>query len=145
MSLMRNNRPQVWLTHILPKGIVIHEAAFLMSWLMHQSFATKSPSGPGNSGDIDFSHSKAWVYADHCGDTHIIKAQQKAPLKSPQVNANFHVQFGHGIKIPAVPRHCWDNAEVKTLQFSSAMLTLSQTRMGMWLLMTGALYHHVFT
>ena len=27
--------------------------------VMHQSFATTSPSGPGNSGDIDYSLSKA--------------------------------------------------------------------------------------
>ena len=29
--------------------------------IMHQSFATTSPSGPGNSGDIDFSICKAQV------------------------------------------------------------------------------------
>ena len=37
--------------------------------VMHQSFATTSPSGPGSSGDIDFSLSKARVYAQDCGDT----------------------------------------------------------------------------
>ena len=88
---------------------------------MHQSFATTSPSGPGNSGDIDFSLSKAQVYAQHCRDTLMVKALRKSPLKSRQVNVNFHGHFGTGIKTSAIPRHCGDNAEVKTLQLSPAM------------------------
>ena len=88
---------------------------------MHQSFATTSPSGLGNSGDIDFSLSKARVYAQHCRDTLMVKALRKSPLKAQQVNVNFHGHFGTGIKTPAIPRHCGDNAEVKTLQLSLAM------------------------
>ena len=36
-------------------------AIFSTLMIMHQSFATTSPSGPGNSGDIDFSICKAQV------------------------------------------------------------------------------------
>ena len=106
--------------------------------LMHQSFATTSPSGPGNSGDIDFSLSKARVYAQHCRDTLMFKALPKSPLKSRQVNVNFHGHFGTGIKTPAIPRHCGDNAEVKTLQLSPAMPPLFPAPRGPWLQMTGA-------
>ena len=106
--------------------------------LMHQSFATTSPSGPGNSGDIDFSLSKARVYAQHCRDTLMVKALRKSPLKSRQVNVNFHGHFGTGIKTPAIPRHCGDNAEVKTLQLSPAMPLLFPAPRGPWLQMTGA-------
>ena len=108
---------------------------------MHQSFATTSPSGPGNSGDIDFSLSKARVYAQHCRDTLMVKALPKSPLKSRQVNVNFHGHFGTGIKTPAIPRHCGDNAEVKTLQLSPAMPPLFPAPRGPWLQMTGALQH----
>ena len=106
--------------------------------LMHQSFATTSPSGPGNSGDIDFSLSKARVYSQHCRDTLMVKALRKSPLKSRQVNVNFHGHFGTGIKTPAIPRHCGDNAEVKTLQLSPAMPPLFPAPRGPWLQMTGA-------
>ena len=106
---------------------------------MHQSFATTSPSGPGNSGDIDFSLTKARVYAQHCRDTLMVKALPKSPLKSRQVNVNFHGHFGTGIKTPAIPRHCGDNAEVKTLQLSPAMPPLFPAPRGPWLQMTGAL------
>ena len=106
---------------------------------MHQSFATTSPSGPGNRGDIDFSLSNARVYAQHCRDTLMVKALPKSPLKSRQVNVNFHGHFGTGIKTPAIPRHCGDNAEVKTLQFSPAMPPLFPAPRGPWLQMTGAL------
>ena len=34
----------------------------------YQSFVT-TPTGPGNSRDIDFSHCKTRVYAWHCGDS----------------------------------------------------------------------------
>ena len=108
--------------------------------IMHQSFATTSPSGPGNSGDIDFSLNKARVYAQHCRDTLMVKALPKSPLKSRQVNVNFHGHFGTGIKTPAIPRHCGDNAEVKTLQLSPAMPPLFPAPRGPWLQMTGALY-----
>ena len=107
--------------------------------IMHQSFATTSPSGPGNSGDIDFSLSKARVYAQHCRDTLMVKALPKSPLKSRQVNVNFHGHFGTGIKTPAIPRHCGDNAEVKTLQLSPAMSPLFPAPRGPSLQMTGAL------
>ena len=70
--------------------------------IMYQSFATTPPSGPKNNREIDFSLSKARVNALHYRDTPLIKALQKAPLKSQQVNANFHGQFGHGIKTPAM-------------------------------------------
>ena len=114
---------------------------------MHQSFATTSPSGPGNSGDIDFSLSKARVYAQHCRDTLMVKALPKSPLKSRQVNVNFHGHFGTGIKTPVIPRHCGDNAEVKTLQLSPAMPPLFPAPRGPWLQMTGALsvYQSIFS
>ena len=44
----------------------------------------------------------------------MIKALLKARLKSRQVNANFHGQFGHGIKSSAIPRHCGDSAGQNT-------------------------------
>ena len=34
--------------------------------VMHLSFVTTAPIGPGNSGDIDLSLCKARVYAQHC-------------------------------------------------------------------------------
>ena len=105
---------------------------------MHQSFATTSPAGTGNSGDIDFSLSKARVYAQHCRDTLMVKALPKSPLKSRQVNVNFYGHFGTGIKTPAISRHCGDNAEVKTLQLSPAMPPLFPAPRGPWLQMTGA-------
>ena len=127
-------------THTLFKMLTLHIQ------LMHQSFATTSPSGPGNSGDIDFSLSKARVYAQHCRDTLMVKALPKSSLKSRQVNVNFHGHFGTGIKTPAIPRHCGDNAEVKTLQLSPAMPPLFPAPRGPWLQMTGALWsflvHH---
>ena len=101
--------------------------------VMHQSFATTSPSGPGNSGDIDFSLSKARVYARHCRDTLMVKALPKSLLKSQQVNVNFHGHIGTGIKTPAIPRHCRDNAEVKTLQLSPAIPPLFPAPRGPWL------------
>ena len=111
-----------------------------VTYVMHQSFATTSPSGPGNSGDIDFSLSKARVYAQHCRDTLMVKALRKSPLKFRQVNVNFLGHFGTGIKTPAIPRHCGDNAEVKTLQLSPAMPPLFPAPRGPWLQMTGALH-----
>ena len=119
---------------------ILLRRGILVSLVMHQSFATTSPSGPGNSGDIDFSLSKAQVYAQHCRDTLMVKALRKSPLKSQQVNVNFHGHFGTGIKTPAIPRHCGDNAEVKTLQLSPAMPPLFSAPRGPWLQMTGALF-----
>ena len=69
----------------------------------------------------------------------MVKALPKSPLKSRQVNVNFHGHFGTGIKTPAIPRHCGDNAEIKTLQLSPAMPPLFPAPMGPWLQMTGAL------
>ena len=69
----------------------------------------------------------------------MVKALPKSPLKSRQVNVNFHGHFGTGIKTPAIPRHCGDNAEVKTLQLSPAMPPLFPAPRGLWLQMTGAL------
>ena len=39
--------------------------------IMHQSFVTTAPMGPGNSRDFDFSLCKAWIYAMQCGDIFI--------------------------------------------------------------------------
>ena len=69
----------------------------------------------------------------------MVKALRKSPLKSRQVNVNFLGHFGTGIKTPAIPRHCGDNAEVKTLQLSPAMPPLFPAPRGPWLQMTGAL------
>ena len=69
----------------------------------------------------------------------MVKALRKSPLKSRQVNVNFHGHFGTGIKTPAIPRHCGDNAEVKTLQLSPDMPPLFPAPRGPWLQMTGAL------
>ena len=41
--------------------------------------------GAGNSGDIDFSLCKAWVYARHCGDSLMVKAL----LKTRRLNMDF--------------------------------------------------------
>ena len=46
---------------------------------MHQLFATTSPQGPGNSGDIDFSICKAQLKSLHCRDCF-----GKIPAKSPR-------------------------------------------------------------
>ena len=69
----------------------------------------------------------------------MIKALPKALLKSRQENANFHGHFGHGIKPPAIPWHCEDSAEVKTLQLSPTMPLLSLPSRGSGFPMTGAL------
>ena len=45
-----------------------------LSSLMHQSFATTSPRGPGNSGDIDFFICKAQVKSLHCRDLVLVKS-----------------------------------------------------------------------
>ena len=45
--------------------------------IMHQSFATTSPRGPGNSGDIDFSICKAQVKSLHCRDFVLVKSLLK--------------------------------------------------------------------
>ena len=122
------------------KLCMLDVSGIFLGKLMHQSFATTSPSGPGNSGDIDFSLSKARVNAQHCRDTLMVKALPKSTLKSRQVNVNFHGHFGTGIKTPAISRHCGDNAEVKTLQLSPAMPQLFPDPRGPWLQTTGALY-----
>ena len=72
--------------------------------LMHQSLC--NPLGPGNGGDINFSLSKAWVYAQYCGNTLMTKALAKAPLI-----CIFPWPFFN----PATPWHYQDSAEVKTL------------------------------
>ena len=40
--------------------------------IMHQSFVTTAPMGPGNSGAFDFSLCKARVYAQHCRDIFMV-------------------------------------------------------------------------
>ena len=72
--------------------------------LMHKSLC--NPLGPGNGGDINFSLSKAWVYAQYCGNTLMTKALAKAPLI-----CIFPWPFFN----PATPWHYQDSAEVKTL------------------------------
>ena len=48
--------------------------------VMHQSILTTCiPTGPGNSGDIDFSLCKARVYAWHCGDS-LMPSQSTAQI-----------------------------------------------------------------
>ena len=49
------------------------------SLVMHQSFATTSPQGPGNSGDINFSLCKAQVKSLHCRDFVLVKSLLKVP------------------------------------------------------------------
>ena len=46
---------------------------------MHQSFATTSPRGPGNSGDIDFSICNAQIKSLHCRDFVLVKSLLKVP------------------------------------------------------------------
>ena len=53
---------------------------------MHQLFVTPALTGPGNSGDIDFSLCKARVYTQRCMEIFMVKALPKALFKSWQVN-----------------------------------------------------------
>ena len=76
--------------------------------LMHQSLC--NPLGPGNSGDINFSLSKAPVYAQYCRDTLMTKALAKVPLI-----CIFPWPFWAWNQVPATPWHYHNSAEVKTL------------------------------
>ena len=122
---------------MIPTVTLVTEFSICISQpLMHQSFVTMTPTGMGNSGDTDFSLCKARVHAQHCGDIFMVKAVPKALLKSWYMKVSVKLPrpvwawnqkprsskalrgypswFGHGIKSPTVPRHCRDNAEVKT-------------------------------
>ena len=48
-------------------------------WIMHQSFASPAPPGPGNSGAFNFSIFKARVKARHCRARVLVKPLLKAP------------------------------------------------------------------
>ena len=69
----------------------IKQAFEMIMSLMHQSFATTSPWGPGNSGDIDFSICKAQVKSLHCRDLFWSNPCKKVPppgnyfLRKPQI------------------------------------------------------------
>ena len=73
--------------------------------VMRQSILT-IPTGPWNTGDIDFSLCKARVYAWHCGDS-LMSGQ--ALLKSQQLNVKL-----------LLPVWAW-NAEVKTWHLSAGL------------------------
>ena len=47
--------------------------------LLHQSFVSPAPIGPGNSGAFNFSIFKALVKARHCGVRFVVKSLVKAP------------------------------------------------------------------
>ena len=51
----------------------------LASHIMHQSFASPAPPGPGNSGAFNFSIFKARVKARHCRARVLVKPLIKAP------------------------------------------------------------------
>ena len=69
----------------------------------------------------------------------MVKTLLKSLLKCQQVNVKLLSGFEHGIKIPAVLRHCGDDAEVKTWNLSPAMILLSLAPWGPGLQRTGTL------
>ena len=89
--------------------------------LMHQSLC--NPLGPKNGGDINFSLSKAWVYAQYCWDTLMTKVLAKAPLI-----CIFPWPFWALTQIPATPWHYQDSAEVKNTVHSYAWLCSHYTQ-----------------
>ena len=86
--MMQNHAVQLMLSFsnftTLMQKVHVH-VKYILLFLMHQSLVITGPSGPGNSGDIDFPLCKVQIYAQHCGNILMIKAMSKALLKSRQV------------------------------------------------------------
>ena len=106
---------------------------------MRQLFVTTASTGPGNSGDINFSFCKAWEYVRHCRDILICYGQSPAQIPAGKCEIN---SAGLGIESkapsppPTIPRH-WSDNEVKALHLNPAM---SPAPWGQWLQITGALF-----
>ena len=62
----------------------------LISKVMHQSFATTSPQGPGNSGDIDFFYMQIPGKISALQGLVLVKSLLKAPTQ-----VNYFVIHGH--------------------------------------------------
>ena len=88
-----------------------------------------------------FSMQKPGYYARHCRDISMVKdLAAKSPAQIPAGEMwNYSGRCGHGIKSPAVPRHCGHDTELKAWHLNPAMSLLSPAPQGPWLQMTGAL------
>ena len=110
----------------------IIDSALSQESIMHQSFTT-NPLGVGESRYICIcSAPPVCMCMRVCGGgwgTLMIIALPKAPLICMQENAKSHDQLKPGIN-PAIPPHCGDNADVRTLYLSPAMPLLTQSRGG---------------
>ena len=81
---------------------------------MRQLFVTTASTGPGNSGDINFSLCKAWEYVRHCRDILMCYGQSPAQIPAGKCEIN---SAGLGIEskapFPPPPHHstalewCW--------------------------------------
>ena len=65
---------------------------FSIDELMHQSFASPAPPGPGNSGAFNFSIFKARLKARHCRARVLVKPLLEAP--APGADNNVEQQLG---------------------------------------------------
>ena len=70
----------------------------IVSWkytdsIMHQSFVSMAPPGPGNSGAFIFSIFKALLKARQCKVRYVVKSLLKAPAP-PEAGNNVEQQLG---------------------------------------------------
>ena len=90
------------------KAKAAHECYYFMCQnlpfqiIMHHSFVTTPPKGPGNSGDIYFSLCKARVYAQHSRESLMVKALPKGLSKSQHLNVKL---VGSGMESKSLPFH----------------------------------------
>ena len=66
-----------WDIYFMNNFIIIF--LLLLFYIMHQSFASPAPPGPGNSGVFNFSIFKARLKARHCRARVLVKPLLKAP------------------------------------------------------------------
>ena len=84
--------------------------------IFNPHLTTINAPGP-NSGDIDFSLRKAWVYAQHCREIFMFKSQPKALLKSQQENVKLPQPAWAWNQKPRISTALRDNVEVRTWHF----------------------------
>ena len=60
-------------------NVMSTEIRFCTVFIMHQSFVSPAPPGPGNGGAFNFSFFKARVKARHCRARFVVKSLLKAP------------------------------------------------------------------
>ena len=91
---------------------------------MHQSFV--KAAGPGNIGDCNFSLCKAGVCPVLWRDFY---GQSPAQILAGKCEMT-RIILGMEGKVPAVPWHCRDNAEVKTWHLSPTVSLISPAQWG---------------